>query len=101
MNVLHETNVFSDWLTNLKNNQMKARILARIQCARFGNFGDCEPVGEGISEMRLHFGPGYRVYFAQEGVQVYLLLCGGDKSTQKQDIRQARSIWREIKEGTP
>lgn len=69
----------------------------RIISAEKGNFGDCAPVGDGISEMRVHFGPGYRVYFARRGKVVYLLLCGGDKSTQKRDIKRARAMLAELK----
>ena len=70
----------------------KARIAARIRSAEQGNFGDCEPIGNGISEMRIHCGPGYRVYFGRKGKFVFLLICGGDKSTQKKDIKQAKII---------
>ncbi|MHB1202701.1 MAG: type II toxin-antitoxin system RelE/ParE family toxin [Acidithiobacillus sp.] len=67
----------------------RARIVHRIRSAEHGNFGDCEPVGEGVSEMRIHFGPGYRVYFTRCGEVIYLLLWGGDKSSQKRDIKRA------------
>jgi putative addiction module killer protein len=70
----------------------KARIIARIRSAEHGNFGDCEPVGEGVSEMRIHTGPGYRVYYSRRGKIVYLLLSGGDKSSQKRDIKRAKAI---------
>ena len=70
----------------------KARIISRIRSAEAGNFGDCEPVGEGVSEMRVHYGPGYRVYYSRKGDVVYLLLCGGNKSTQKSDIKQAKAL---------
>jgi putative addiction module killer protein len=72
-----------------------ARILARINAAQHGNFGDCQPVGEGVSEMRSHFGPGYRVYFVRRGETVYLLLAGGDKSSQRQDMERAKERARE------
>jgi putative addiction module killer protein len=98
VSILRETGIFSDWLTGLDDKRGKARILARLQSARFGNFGDCEPVGDGVSEMRIHFGPGYRIYFVQEEVHVYLLLFGGDKSTQRQDIKRALTMWRDVKE---
>ncbi|MGD9563200.1 MAG: type II toxin-antitoxin system RelE/ParE family toxin [Pyrinomonadaceae bacterium] len=74
----------------------KARVLARVRSAEAGNFGDCEPVGEGISEMRIHFGPGYRLYYCRRGKLIYLLLCGGDKSSQKRDIRAAKRILKEL-----
>ncbi len=67
--------------------------------AQEGNFGDCEPVGDGISEMRIFVGPGYRVYYTRRGEVVYLLLCGGDKSSQKRDIRAAKAILNEIDRG--
>ena len=72
------------------------RIQASIDRAEDGNFGDCEPVGEGVSEMRIHYGPGYRVYFAQRGMEVVILLAGGDKSTQSRDIKTALEIARQL-----
>ena len=98
MNTFHQTDTFSSWLSKLKDVKAKARILARIRSAEYGNFGDCAPVGEGVSEMRLHFGPGYRLYFWQEGSQVYWLLCGGDKSSQKRDIERAKILRCEVEE---
>lgn len=92
---------FDGWLRRLSDPKGKARILARITAARHGNFGDCQPVGEGVSEMRIHVGPGYRVYFTRRGEVVYLLLCGGDKSTQRRDIDKAKSLAREIRESQP
>ncbi len=74
----------------------KARIIARLDAAALGNFGDCEPVGEGVSEMRIHAGPGYRVYFTRRGLVVYVLLVGGDKSSQKRDIKRAMQLAREL-----
>lgn len=84
------------WLKALRDSTGKARILARIRSAEAGNFGDCEPVGDGISEMRIHVGPGYRLYYCRRGKVVYLLLSGGSKSTQKKDIKLAKSILDEI-----
>ncbi|WP_421871882.1 type II toxin-antitoxin system RelE/ParE family toxin [Pararhizobium sp.] len=86
MLVFETTDVFKDWLFSLRDVKAKARILARIRSAEFGNLGDCAPVGEGVSEMRIHYGPGYRLYFKRRGDVVYLLLAGGDKSSQKRDI---------------
>jgi putative addiction module killer protein len=80
---------FRDWLRALKDHVGKARILARIRSAQAGNFGDCSPVGGGVSEMRIHFGPGYRIYFGRRGQSVYLLFVGGYNSTQARDIRRA------------
>ncbi|WP_037458052.1 type II toxin-antitoxin system RelE/ParE family toxin [Skermanella stibiiresistens] len=98
MNTLKRSDEFDVWLTSLKDGQGRARILRRLANAQSGNFGDCEPVGEGVSEMRVHTGPGYWVYFTRRGETIYLLLCGGDKSTQKRDIDRARQIARQIKE---
>jgi len=83
---------FDAWLRALRDPVGKARIMARIRSAEAGNFGDCTPVGDGISEMRIHAGPGYRVYYCRRGAVVYLLLCGGDKSSQQRDIRMAKAL---------
>ena len=96
MNTLIRSSVFSDWLNSLKDHKAKARILHRLSQASLDNFGDCEPVGEGVSEMRIHHGPGFRVYFVRHGAAVYVLLCGGDKSTQARDINKARAILAEL-----
>ena len=98
MNTFLTTDEFDAWLEKLRDQIAKARILARVRSAEAGNFGDSEPVGNGISEMRIHFGPGYRVYYCRRSNVVYLLLCGGDKSSQKKDIRDAKRILREIEE---
>lgn len=89
---------FDRWLTSLKDHKGKARILARLASAAFGSFGDCQPIGEGVSEMRIHVGPGYRVYFMRKKNTVYVLLAGGDKASQKRDIAQALRMARELKE---
>ena len=96
VNTFLRTTEFDTWIKALRDPIGKARILARIRSAEQGNFGDCEPVGEGISEMRIHFGPGYRVYYSRKGKVLYLLLCGGDKSTQKRDIKQAKTLLMEL-----
>lgn len=96
--VIEKTDVFRKWLDGLKDQKGRARVLTRIVAAESGNFGDCGPVGGGISEMRIHFGPGYRVYYAQRGEVVYLLIAGGDKATQKRDITRAKAIWKAVKE---
>ncbi len=98
MNTFLRSSEFDAWLTALADRKAKARILARLRSATLGNFGDCEPVGEGVSEMRIHVGPGYRVYFVRMGTTIYVLLVGGDKSTQKRDIARARKLARELKE---
>ena len=94
---LLRTAEFQGWLKDLGDLKAKARIAARIVSAELGNFGDCKPVGEGVSEMRVHFGPGYRVYFARRGETVYLLLAGGEKSTQARDIKRAQLILQGLK----
>jgi putative addiction module killer protein len=86
---------FTEWLYGLKDRINRQRIMSRIRRLEQGNFGDCEPVGEGVSELRLFFGAGYRVYFGEEADNIVVLLTGGDKSSQKKDIRQAKEFWRE------
>lgn len=98
MNIFYRTSEFDTWLAELKDKIGKARISQRIDSAAGGNFGDCEPVGEGVSEMRVHVGPGYRVYFTRTGEIIYLLLVGGDKSTQKRDVKRALEMARALKE---
>lgn len=90
------TDEFNAWLSGLRDSKGRARIASRIVSAQLGNFGDCEPVGEGVSEMRIHFGPGYRAYYTRRGEVVYLLLLGGDKATQKRDIKRAKEIARTL-----
>jgi putative addiction module killer protein len=96
MKSIHTTEVFDIWFANLSDKAGKFRIQARIDRAEIGNFGDCEAVGEGVSEMRIHFGPGYRVYFVQRSLEVVILLAGGDKSTQPKDIKTALKLAREL-----
>ena len=92
MNTIIRTATFHAWLSSLKDLIGKARILQRLDSLRHGNFGACEPVGDGVSELKINTGPGYRVYFARRGEVVYLLLLGGDKSTQKKDIIRAKEL---------
>ena len=92
------TEPFTEWFNGLRDIQGKARIEIRLQRLATGLYGDCEPVGEGVSELRMFFGPGYRVYFGEDGTNIVILLCGGDKSTQKQDIKTAKGYWKEYKE---
>lgn len=87
---------FKEWLQSLRDIPTRARIQSRIDRLRLGNFGDCVSVGSGVFELRIHFGPGYRVYFGRYGAQVVLLLCGGDKSTQTRDIANAQRYWKEF-----
>lgn len=98
MNTFHETTHYSEWFEKLRDIRGRARIAARVESAKAGNFGDYKVLDDGICEMRVDFGPGYRVYYAQEGLHVYLLIIGGDKSTQKRDIAKAKELWRAIKE---
>ncbi len=86
------TEIFSKWFNNLKDRRARARIQARIDRVEMGNFGDVAPVGEGISELRIFYGPGYRVYFVQRNSVVVILLSGGDKTSQKSDIAKAKKI---------
>lgn len=83
---------FDAWLTGLRDAQTRARILARLDRLATGNPGDVKPIGEGLSEMRIDFGSGYRVYFMRRGSLVIVLLCGGDKASQPRDIKLARRI---------
>jgi putative addiction module killer protein len=83
---------YTDFLNNLRDESAKAKITARIDRLINGNAGDVAPVGEGVSELRLHFGPGYRVYFVQRGKVLIILLCGGDKSSQERDIKRAKQL---------
>ncbi|SFI39809.1 putative addiction module killer protein [Collimonas sp. OK307] len=92
------SNVFKDWLRYLRDVQGKAKILTRIRSVSLGNLGDVEPVGEGVSELRIHCGPGYRIYFTKRGKAMVLLLVGGDKSSQKKDIKLARQMAKSLKE---
>ena len=96
MNTFLKSEEFDAWLVGLKDHVGKAMIAKRIRNAEAGNFGDCEPVGEGISELRIHYGPGYRAYFTRRGNVVYFLLLGGDKSTQKRDIKRAQTMARTL-----
>ncbi|MNF58784.1 MULTISPECIES: type II toxin-antitoxin system RelE/ParE family toxin [unclassified Pseudomonas] len=91
-----QSQAFSDWLDSIKDTIGKARLLARLRAAEHGNFGDCEAVGEAVHEMRVHYGPGYRMYFTRKNKVIYLLLAGGDKSTQKRDIKRAQHMARNI-----
>jgi len=93
---IQQTDVFSAWLADLRDAKGKARIVARVESARLGNLGDVKSLGGGVSEMRVHIGPGYRLYFARTGKIVLLLLCGGDKSTQKRDIEKAKALRKEL-----
>ena len=92
MSVFFRTTEFDAWLKALRDSIGKARILARLRHAELGHFGDHASVGDGVFELRIHSGPGYRVYYWRQGSVTYWLLCGGDKSTQRRDIRQAKAL---------
>jgi putative addiction module killer protein len=98
MSGIKETEEFSDWLKALKDQVAKAEILVRIQRLAKGNPGDVKPVGEGISELRINHGPGYRVYYVQRGKALIILLCGGDKDSQARDIAKAKKLAAELEE---
>mgnify|MGYP003603072822 FL=1 len=89
---LIRSGTFDTWLSSLRDRRAVARIAARLDRLAAGNPGDVEPVGEGVSELRINYGPGYRVYFIQRGPVLVILLCGGDKSTQSKDIKQAKML---------
>src|SRR3984893_16292009 len=98
MPVLKRTDEFSAWLSGLRDIRAKAKILARIDRLALGNPGDVAPVGNGVSEMRIHYGPGYRLYFVQRGKTLVILLCGGDKSSQAGDIKTAKQLASELED---
>ena len=93
---VRKTEEFNGWLLALNDHKAVAKIIARIERLALGNPGDVKPVGEGVSEMRIPYGPGYRVYYRQTGKEIVLLLCGGDKATQDKDIKRAREIAAEL-----
>jgi putative addiction module killer protein len=95
---VRETDTFKKWFSSLKDKRAKARIDVRIKRISLGNFGDVEPVGNGVSELRIDYGAGYRVYFVKRGNIIVILLCGGDKSTQSKDIQKAHELAQRLKE---
>ena len=95
---VRKTGVFVQWLDGLRDIQARARVQARIERLAIGNPGDVEPVGEGVSELRINYGPGYRVYFKKRGRELVILLAGGDKNTQAKDIKAALRLARDLSE---
>ena len=98
-NRFKETKIYKAWFKGIKDMNARKAIKRRIRYAEKGNFGDCKPVGEGVSEMRINYGPSYRLYFFKQGKQLYWLLAGGDKDTQSGDIELAKTIKRIIQGG--
>ena len=86
---------FSEWLASIKDARAVAIVRARLNRIRLGNFGDCKSVGDGVEELRIDFGPGYRIYYGREGSLLVVLLCGGSKRTQAKDILKAQRYWKE------
>jgi putative addiction module killer protein len=95
---IRKTELFAQWLDGLRDLQARARVQVRIERLAQGNAGDVQPVGGGVSELRINYGPGYRVYFKQRGREVVVLLAGGDKRTQAKDIRTALRLARKLAE---
>ena len=101
INILNEyldeygKSIYAHWLDSIKDLRAKARIILQVDKMELGLFGDSQPIGIGLSELRIHYGPGYRVYYGKEGRHRYLLLCGGNKSTQSKDIKLAKKYWKD------
>lgn len=95
---VRETEAYSGWFRRLKDTQVRARVLLRLRSLSLGNFGDVKPVGNGVSELRIHYGPGYRIYFVRRGSAVIILLGGGNKSSQKSDIAAAKALAEALRE---
>jgi len=95
---IRETDVFKKWFGSLKDRTAKTRIDVRIKRVSLGNFGDVKPVGNGVSELKIDYGAGYRVYFVNQGNIIVILLCGGNKSTQSKDIQKAYELAQRLKE---
>jgi putative addiction module killer protein len=93
---VRQTEVFTRWFDSLRDRHVSARINVRIRRLSLGNFGDVKPVGEGVSELRIDFGPGYRVYFVRRGRTLVILLAGGDKRNQDRDIKKAQKLARDL-----
>ncbi len=96
---IFKSDTFTEWLRALKDRAARARIQARIDRLNNGHFGDCKPIGDGVSEMRIFYGAGYRLYFIRKGDTLIVLLCGGDKSNQQQDIERAKFMAKNLEIG--
>ncbi len=96
MNQIVQSTAYAFWFDGLRDAKIRAIINARLRRLELGNAGDCEPVGEGVSEMRIHHGPGYRIYFVKRGIEVVILLAGGIKATQTKDIKDALKLARTL-----
>lgn len=94
---VRQSEVFASWLGDLADEHARAKIAVRIRRLSLGNFGDVKPVGEGVSELRIDYGPGYRLYFVRRGLAVIVLLCGGDKRTQANDIKAAKAMAQQLR----
>jgi putative addiction module killer protein len=95
---IRKTELFAQWIDALRDLRARARVQARIERLAGGNPGDVEPIGEGVSELRINYGPGYRVYFKKRGQELIILLAGGDKTTQARDIKTALRLARQLSE---
>ncbi|GAB6039470.1 type II toxin-antitoxin system RelE/ParE family toxin [Endothiovibrio diazotrophicus] len=93
---IRKTDVYAKWLNGLRDIRARARVLVRVERLAAGNPGDAEPVGEGVSELRINYGPGYRVYYKQQGRELVILLAGGDKGSQSRDIKTALRLARNL-----
>ncbi len=98
MYAIRRTDTFSKWLDRLRDARARVRVLSRLTRAEEGNLGDTKPVGESVSEMRIDYGPGYRIYFTKRRKTIIVLLVGGDKSSQEQDIKRAIQLARDLEE---
>jgi putative addiction module killer protein len=97
---VRKTAIFEEWMDGLRDDRARAKIAARIDRMTFGNPGDVVSVGDGVSELRIHYGPGYRVYFTRRDLTLIVLLCGGDKSTQAKDIKTAKALAANLEPGS-
>lgn len=93
---VRQTEAFSAWIAHLRDMSAKARIVARIRRLELGNLGDAKSIGDKVSELRVDYGPGYRVYFTRKGRTIVVLLCGGDKGSQRRDIKEAQQLAKEV-----